>query len=343
MSNTNPYILIPLQTAVYDAIGDTYEEKSRVEERYMRWGIRIVRRLNQRILKSNKQYAKISIDPISNTFRLPPDIKQPLWQGVISSQGEKVHIPIVSQGWPTEQETEYLNCCDVCGQTKELCEVLNTETKTEVLQPQQIGYPYGCGDAIGFDPVVWQKTEKRTLLPSGSLIVEIETPVWDPVKKTVVVEKVKYVEVVELLNCGCPAPTKENQEAVKRSCGETWEFFRSCCGTDSRERIDASVEYFLEAGYGKVYGNPQTAFIWLEYIGDIPKQNGRYVIPEVAHEAVVAGIKMMANADKRNVQMQEKIRLKREYEQAVKEMHREMGPKLTIDDIYSIIRQRTIP
>lgn len=336
----NIFNTIPISDAVKAAAADTYEELPKVEERFTGWAIRVLRELNRKTLRYNKQNAKIGIGP-TGIIQLPPDLKQPIWQGFVDDCGRKVKIESATNLWQEETVKTYKNCCQKCGQSLDVCEALNTEVVTEVLPEKVTEYPYG-GTPIGIDEdVVWTQTEKRTLAVDGALLIETIAPFYDPKSASVSMGKVKYTEVLDVYECGCPAPSKKNLEVVKCYCPSVYDSFLLL--DPCEDECELAFQYFLDAGYGKVTGNFKFGYMLFTYLGDIPRRNGVYIMPEVSLEAVVEGIKHFRSRDRKSVPAQEKARLKQSYKEAIENMKRQIGSGLSVEDIFDIIAQPPRP
>lgn len=140
------------------------------------------------------------------------------------------------------------------------------------------------------------------------------------VEGSVVYDKKKeFISHLELLGCGCPKHSSENIAKIKESNKEVYDCYLQC---DCGEEVEASYSIFPESGLIKVSQDFPYDEIYLEYRSFIPKVNGQYVVPEVAFETLVEGIKFKSIQHKANISVYEKQWHKQNYITAKKNMIR---------------------
>lgn len=346
MDAKNLYSVIPLSRAVNSAIIDSYEEKGRVEERYSHWAVRVLRKLNRQVIKANAKRTTVSVSRSTMTASLPVDFKECIFIGFIDRSGRKVPIDIDADIYG-DYEKAPETCCEKCGQPKELCEALKVTVETKPINPPDScdcyyytsgGYP--CGPiGGGLSEVVWEENVTKTLLPNGDYIEDRLFPIFDPQTCTArMTSSRKLIQQFDINDCGCIKPTKENADKLCSCNSDLYHlYFNNFYSSDSY--CEVGVKIFLEQGVMQFSGIVDFDKVFMEYYGDLPKKNGSFMIPEVALEAIVAGIHVRRLEHKKGTTESQIARAKSVFKKEKTEMSQLLWGRLSINDILTAATQ----
>lgn len=173
--------------------------------------------------------------------------------------------------------------CSTCGDAGHLCSNVASFDKTEDTV-YILGEPY-------------TKTTKTTILNDGRIIKNTHTPMLTngsgDEEEVIYVDNEEVVCTMDLLPCGCIAPTPTNQERIA-------ELHQTCCSlstnngtyrTDCCTNKDAHT-YTLDIQGKLIVLSPYYLrdYIILKYV-TVVNQAGDYEIPSIALECVLAGLK----------------------------------------------------
>jgi len=288
------------------AIKDTHEDYNKCYESYTFWAIRTLRVLSRQTLKSGFKRAIIPVNKNTRIAMLPPDCKSVIYVGVIDCYGEKRGIHQRHDMLPPESSIPSYLVEKKCSCKHGVCAEAVGSEKVEVVNINGTNY---------------DKTTKIVLHSNGSYVKTVNQPVVD--KNGNYSAHWSETEVVTefiLSECGC----------IDTSCTENVSKLKTCCYDvycmDCLEytgTYDSGYNVFDDDTYIMLDRIFDVDKIYIEYMGDIPKLNGEYVIPEMAFEAVVAGTMFRSIDGRKNVPIAEKIYRKNRFDEEVENMKKE--------------------
>lgn len=359
----NLYSTIPLSRVVKDCTLDAGESLSIVEEKYTRWAVRVLRKLNRQVIKANKKRTALNVSLSTKTAALPPDTREVSFIGFRDDQDRKVPIFIDPEIYGEYEKTPE-SCCAKCGQPKAACEALEVTVTTVPIVPipdcacyYYAGYYYysasneygsgyyACGPiGGGIGTIDYTETITKRLLPNGDYIEDKTFPIYDPQTCTVrMTSSRKLVQTFELNDCGCIKPTKANAEKMCGCNSDAYYLYFYDYFSPKAETCEVGVKVFMEQGIMKFSGNIDFTKVFIEYYGDLPKKNGEYVIPEMALETVIAGVHVMRIQHKKGVTESAIERAERKFKSERKDMMKLLPNRLTLYDILDAATQVPIP
>lgn len=312
------YLRRTMTEAVSAAANDVGETLSRVEELFNGWGARYLRSLIRRSLRLNVHRTSLRVHHTTKTATLPCDVREVYFVGFVDENGFKVPLTINNNIMGQVKTPE--DCCDRCGQPKDACASLATET-----------YKANSGVTCGGNPVLLPDTKIiRWLNASGGYVEEQWFPVVSSDDCSVAIEyKKSVVASLELLPCGCVAPTAKNVSCIYEYCKGCYDRFYA--PSVDRDMTVATVNIFLDEGYLQFSKMVHFDHVIIEYGGDLPRQGRNILLPDIAFESVVAHI-VAKYYDRKKVPLQEKAMKWAKVEWAEKEMNKNRG-RLSVADI----------
>lgn len=290
--------LVPISKAVNAAILDNYGSLSD-KELFTHWAARIVRKLFNEILPISPERILLTVNENTNTATLPCNLKSVNFVGVIVD-GRKVPIPI-DQRMTSDKAIKRIapNVCPECNQDLEICKALNYEYDSEMIDINGTSY---------------EQATTRKIYPDGGYFSIKSTPFWDEEDdKVVFKETSELITSFEMEKCGCIKQTEENEVKLKAYCPMAYSI---CCPDCSDaggygERFYYNV--FDDIGLLQMSRDFNRKHVYVEYDADIPKYNGKIMMPSVAFETVVEWIKFKSVQGKMNVPLSTKEWQRRQY------------------------------
>jgi len=285
--------LVPLSRAVAAAMIDTFADKGNSQQVYSHWGAREVAKLQQQVLKRGKRTQLLTVNANTRTATLPPDFKSEIFVGYLNSRNEKIPIGINTK-ITTDNAIEEIECEDKCPKCNQNSSICNDLTVTEDVE------------TVIINAAFYDKTTIKKLYPNGDYFLEITTPYYNIDNAQVEYLTTKeFIVAISLKPCGCPENTEENIAIIQDCCYDAW-----CCHYAPCSNVcdtnAGGYKIFEEDGLIQFDFNFRYTQIYIEYYGFIPKLNGQLAIPEVAFEAVVAGIKFRSVENKKSVPLSER-------------------------------------
>lgn len=115
----------------------------------------------------------------------------------------------------------------------------------------------------------------------------------------------EFITNISLLPCGCPSADSANVEVI-RSCNYDCYCNYYCPTSTACDTRIGGYKIFEESGLIQFDFNFHHSKVYLEYLGDIPKINGQFAVPDIAFEALVAYIKFKSVENKKSVPIVER-------------------------------------
>lgn len=286
--------LVPLMSVVKAAMVDTYSDVGSSQELFMHFASRELDQLQTQILKRGKRSVLLQVNKNTNTATLPIDFDSELFVGVINSRHYKIPLRLNNRITDTIHidTIDYSEKCEKCNQDKAICEDL--QITEEVVFKTINGTQYE------------QRIIKK-LYPNGDYYLETTTPLWDTELETVnyVTDK-KFISHFDLKPCGCLETTTDNLCTLETCCPDVYcQYYAPCdysCDSDL-----GGYKVFEETGLIQFDFSFKYDYVYLEYLGFIPKRNGQFYVPKVAFETLVEGVKFRSVEARKNVPNVEKI------------------------------------
>ena len=278
---------VPLMKVVKAAIIDVYGNISELQQLYSHWAARGLKMLQTEVLKVGVRKVLIPVNRNTMTATLPIDFGEDTFVGYVN-KGRKVGMKNSHSLANTShiEEIEYQDICNSCGQDRNICEDLAITEELEL---------------VVIDGSTYENKVVKKLYPNGDYY--IETIKWFKNLETGSAEQApvqrEFVTGFDLKPCGCLEQNKANVEKLKTHC-----FSSYCCNYSSPCREISTYEYAIneDTGFMQVDFSYPHEFIYLEYLGFMPKKNGQYMVPEVAFETLVEWIKWKSIKDKKGVE-----------------------------------------
>lgn len=312
MSAYNKNSVVPLSRAVNAAIIDAYEDVSKSREQYTHWGARVLKTLTKQNLKGKKNRVLLAVNHATKTATLPSDFNVEQFVGFIDHHGKRVPLTM-NTALINEESVEDVPCedaCEKCNQNKSICNDLEVTESEEVVE-------------VNGQSAV--KTTIKKLYPNGDYFLEINNPYWNYVTEAVEFATTKdFIANFDLKDCGCLNNTIENEEKIKCFCPDVYGCYYSSC-SNVCDRDLGGYNILPEMGLIQLSHKFRYDKLYIEYTGFLQKVRGQYVLPEVAFEAVVEGIKLKAVKNKPNIPMNTKLYYENNYNNAVGDMRKIMG------------------
>lgn len=308
--------LIPMSKVVKAAIKDTHEDYNKCYESYTYWGIRILRALSRQTLKTGFKRVILPVNKNTGIAMLPPDCKGIISVGIINIYGEKMGIHQRHDMIPNEADITSFVVEKKCSCVTGICaEAMGSETV----------------EVVNINGTDYDKTTKIVLHPNGSYIKTINKPVVDASGNySAHWEESEVVNEFILSGCGCVDTSCEENVSKLKECN--FDIYCLDC-LEFTGTYDWGYNVFDDNTYLKLDKIFNVNKVYIEYIGDVPKLNGEYVIPELAFEAVVEGTKFMAIDGRKNIPISEKMYRKSRYDDEVKKMKKEKY-RINFNDFY---------
>lgn len=278
---------VPLLKAVRASIVDVHGNITELQEKHSFWAARGLRKMQREVLKVGKTKILLPINRNTMTATMPLDFGTDIFVGAIVN-GKKVQMKASGKFADVcnIQEVPLEDACTSCGQDKTICEDLSI-TESVVL--------------VVINGSAYENVTVKKMYPNGDYYLEksfwyqdIETgaAVQAPLQR-------EFITNFGLNPCGCIGKTPENIQKLQTHCYDCY-----CCNYAECSRDISSYEYAImeDTGLIQVEYNYPYDFIYLEYLGFMPKRNGQYMVPEVAFETIVEWTKWMAIKDKNGVE-----------------------------------------
>lgn len=309
--NTDLKRTVPLLRVVSAAIIDSFEDIGKVQQTFLHWGGRGLKKLNREVLKMGMRKVTLFVNRNTNTATLPPDFHEEIFVGPIVN-GKKIPLRL-RPDLVDAKNIEDIPCadkCPRCSQDKSICEDL-TVTEDIVL--------------VTVNGITAQQTVIKKLYPDGKYYLETRIPVWDINSGSIIYTTTKeFITALDLKPCGCIDETEENIAKIECCCPDVYcSHFAPCdnnCTTDY-----GGYRIFEETGLIQFDAVGKFTKVYLEYWGFMPKKNGQYQVPEVAFETLVEWIKFKNIDGRRNVSNRDKSWRWDQYKIARANMEKEMG------------------
>ena len=278
---------VPLLKAVRASIVDVHGNITELQEKHSFWAARGLRKMQREVLKVGKTKILLPINRNTMTATMPLDFGADIFVGAIVN-GKKVQMKASGKFADVcnIQEVPLEDACTSCGQDKTICEDLSI-TESVVL--------------VVINGSTYENVTVKKMYPNGDYYLEksfwyqdIETgaAVQAPLQR-------EFITNFGLNPCGCIGKTPENIQKLQTHCYDCY-----CCNYAECSRDISSYEYAImeDTGLIQVEYNYPYDFIYLEYLGFMPKRNGQYMVPEVAFETIVEWTKWRAIKDKNGVE-----------------------------------------
>lgn len=301
------------------AIVDTREDFNKVFELYKYWAARGLDKVTRETIRNRKKRVSIKVNKATRTAPLPCDCRLVTFVGVINDCGKKIPLrsktnlaPADIEKYEPEQEE-----CKACGEVGKCSDAMYQQTTKDVI----------------IDGITYQEETIVKLLPNGEYMEEVKRPVKTPTGITYWTQS-RLVTTFELNGCGCIATTAENEQKVQSCCSDAYSCYWLPCQ-------DTSIDYggfqvFDDLGYIMLDKLLDIEYLYVEYVGFLPKVNGEMVVPDVAFECLVAFVVWKAIESKSSVPMGEKLRKEDLYDKERKAL-RKILTRTSIHVIYQFI------
>lgn len=302
--------MVPLSKAVSAALVDSYSDinKAGIQQMFFHWGARGFKKLNEESIGLGKSKTLIKINKSTGTATLPVDFNYELFVGVIDSRGRKVMLRPRFDLADTKHidQLECIDSCKKCGQNKGICKDLSITEDTQV---------------VVIDDSPYEQTIIKKLYPNGDYYLETRIPVKNIDNGLVEYTTQKeFVAKLSLKPCGCIDENVDaNIDIIKNACPEVYSCYFSPCVEVSQV---GSYQIFEDTGLMRVNVPLSYSYIYMEYVGALPKINGAYYIPEISFETIVSWIKYKSLDGKRNITLSEKNRAFQMYSNERKNMEK---------------------
>lgn len=311
---------VPLSKIVSAAMVDTYNTDGSKEELFIHWAARGMRKLYNEDLPRFYEKVLLPVNCNTLTATLPCDVEKVSFVGIIKG-GRKYPLysdsSLVNAASIKKQNVEY---CDKCGQDKSICNSLDVTEETNHIR-------------IGAD--IYDEEVVKKMYPNGDYFLERNTPFLNTDTGLVVYRKTKeFIENIDLLECGCPNPSSENKDKLKQCCPIAY-----ACGCDVYTGSSGAGKYKIFEDIGLVQLSPDTDYeeIYVEYVGFLPKVNGKYVVPDVAFETLVEWTKYKAIQNKPNTPVSQKQLQLEDYKRERRNMEKARG-KVSLSHLVHTLR-----
>lgn len=298
---------VPLSKVVKASIIDTYGDIGQVQERHSHWAARGIAKLQRQSLRTlGKRKALLPVSKNTLSAALPIDYKAILFVGVITDDGRKIPLTIDSKLVHIESIQEgALPFCEDCGQDKNICRDLYISEERNLIE---------------IDGVPYEEEVTKKLYPNGNFYIEKLTPVKDLETGLVTMQPSKdFVTNLELKGCGCLDNNASNLSNLQQHCPETFACHYATCAPCEPLNY-GGYRIFEEEGFIGVSQNYPYDFIYIEYTGFLPKENGQYLVPEVAFETLVNYVKFKSMENKKGVSAYDKEWYFRQYKREMDNM-----------------------
>lgn len=311
--------LIPLSKVVSAAIVDTGSEIGAVEQTYSHWAAREIKKLMRQTLRVGKRYVTLNVNKNTYTATLPADFGQEMFIGYLDAHGTKIPIPLRPEltNSASIKDIPCDDACPKCSQSKSICSDLTVTESTE---------------QVIVDGNNYTKTIIKKFYSNGNYYLETTIPYYNFVTETVEYTTTKeFITELDLKDCGCLETTTENLEKVRACCPDVYNSYYNGCSA-ACDTGTGGYRILEELGLIQLSRKFTPDKLYVEYTGFLPKVNGQLAIPEVAFETAVAGVKLRAIQDKKNVNLGEKQFQFNMYRTVRGNMNKELG-RIGIDNI----------
>lgn len=314
-----------LSDIVSAAALDLHMDFGTFERRGMSWGARAIQEWNNNIFRTGKRRAIIKVNKALNSATIDCDMVEVLFVGRIDKcTGEKIPFHI----------------------NRKLVDIENVETILEdvVCEAKCTGcLPKAmCNDlqstivlrVVDIDGTNYNETKTTTLNPDGSYYVVTETPFYSNINSQVEYRtKKEEIAALDLESCGCIKNTEANVSQIK-DCN--FDCYCTYCSPVCGEFENVGYNIFPETNTIKFDSNFREDEFYMEWRGGLPKQDGQYVAPAVAKEALIEYIKFKSMQNKKGVPRYEKQDQYDWYLIKKNNMQMAMGAFLLSDFIYGL-------
>ena len=312
--------IVPLSKVVSASIIDLWEDIGKMQQLHYHWAARGFKKLQREVLKSGKRSALLEVSENTRTASLPPDFDTELFIGYIE-KGHKFAIPLHTN-LINKNSIEEIPCedaCPVCNQDKKICTDLTVTQSTEL---------------VVVNGSTYEKTTIKKLYPDGNYFLETTIPYWDIANNMIAYATTKeYIAQLDLKDCGCLENTEKNIETVKEHCFDAYCSHYAPCEHD---REGSGYKIFEESGLIQLDFKFRHKYLYIEYIGFLPKINGQYAVPEVAFETLVEFTKFHSLEGRRNISNPDKKWRWDMFINARNNMEKEMG-RISLDNIIYMV------
>lgn len=311
---------VELSTIVKYAALDLGEDYTKVKSTFASFAIRGLKEISKQHLRLGVKRIILPIHKNFSTVTLPLDCKFVTYVGTLNNKDQKV--PFIYDGKIVHKvhEEVCIEKCSECSQDKDICEHLEVTKETSVVTINSINYT---------------KTVINRM-DGGIYYEETTTPVLNLTNNTVeYLTTSKIIDTLDVLNCGCISNTEANINKIKEHCYSCYE---TCYCNDTCNKEVYHYNIFYDTRVIKIDRNVIYDKVYIEYQSDLPKENGDFLIPEIATETLVAFIKYKANEHKKSISLQERKDMKMEYLIAKKNMVKIMA-RLGLNDIVYALKQ----
>jgi hypothetical protein len=295
---------VPITEALNYASIDDYDDGQVLRQRFNNWALRGYRKLKLNLLRRVKTVL-IKVSPGTQTIKYPDDYSRYSEVGYYDGCGNYELMDKVSL---VEVDNPKVQCSCVACLSHGLCDAVSYDKTEEI---------------ISINGVDYTKTTIRQLdKASQSYMEEVTEPFWDETDLQVVMRThSKSLCDLELLPCGCVAPTEENITALKNCCCcGLYHYYSSCSpcsSSDSFATDDENRVMHIFASMAQV--------IRLTYVADVPMVNGRVYVPEISLECIASWI-LFKRDERRNIAVVQKQFSYLRYKQERSELRKNIIP-----------------
>lgn len=278
---------VPLMKVVKAAIVDVYGNITELQQLYSHWAARGLKMLQTEVLKVGVRKVLIPVNRNTMTATLPLDFGEDTFVGFVnngykSGMRQSHRLADISN----IEEIPFEDVCSSCGEDRTICEDLAITEESEL---------------VVINASTYENKVIKKLYPNGDYYTE--TTKWFKNLDTGLAEQApvqrEFVTNFDLKPCGCLQKSDVNIAKLKDHCYSNY-----CCNFSGPCREVSTYEYAIheDTGFMQVEHSYPYDFVYLEYLGFMPKKNGQYMVPEVAFETLVEWIKWKAIKDKKGVE-----------------------------------------
>lgn len=280
---------VPLSSVVKASIIDQYGDIGRTEQRYSHWAARMLKKLYMESLPKIKHKSLLHVNSNTFTATLPLDFYKETFIGGIDQKWNKRRIDLNTDLVDSKNilDVPCEDACPKCKQNMNICnDLVITEQKNLIV--------------IGSN--TYEQTIIKKLYPNGDYYLETTTPLQDINNVNNVTYSItkEFIANFDLKPCGCLDTTPNNIVTLQTYCPDIYCNYYSTCDNACGSNY-GGYRIFEESGLIQFNNNFPFDKVYIEYDGFIAKKNGQYMVPYVAFETLVEGVKLKSIADRPNV------------------------------------------
>lgn len=305
---------IPLTKIVNASIVDTYQDISKVEQRYSHWACRGLKELYSHALPKIKHKVWITVNKNTHTATLPLDFDTECWVGFIDKNWQKVPLKLNQKITDTRNIID-IPCKDACPKCQQDISICNDLVITETSSLIVIGNN------------TYQQTVVKKLYPNGDYYLETIMPFFDVVTNTVIYPPTPQKEFIvnfDLKPCGCLELDERNTQNLQKYCPDIYCNYYASCSSNCNTSF-GGYKIFVESGLIQMDEHYSFDKVYIEYYGFISKINGQYYVPQVAFETLVEWVKLRSIKDKKGTERWRILDQKEDYRVAKGNMMKILG------------------